>query len=144
LEMSEKIYIKQDLEIPHAELRYKFARSGGKGGQNVNKVETKVELLFDVVNSSSLSDHQRDIILKNVKSQIDSNGTLHIVSQESRSQWKNREEVVRKFVELIQMVLKPKKKRIKTKISSAGKEKRLISKKHRSAIKKMRMVESGS
>ncbi len=107
----EKIYINQNLEIPISELRFKFARSGGRGGQNVNKVETKVELLFDVVSSPSLSELQRDSILKNLKSQIDVEGMLHIVSQESRSQWKNRGDAVRKFVELLQKALKPKKKR---------------------------------
>ena len=110
--MSEKIQINPNLDIPLGELWFKFARSGGKGGQNVNKVETKVELLFDVGNSTSLSNHQRDIILRNLKSQIDSNGLLHIVSQQSRSQWKNREDAVRKFIELLQKALKQKKKRI--------------------------------
>ena len=138
--MRETVHINQNLEIPPRELRFKFARSGGKGGQNVNKVETKVELLFDVVNSPSLSDHQRNIIRKNLKSQIDSDGVLHLVSQESRSQWKNREDAVRKFIELLQKALKPKKKRIKTKITLGGKEKRLTLKKHRGEIKKMRKV----
>ena len=138
--MRETVHINQNLEIPPGELRFKFARSGGKGGQNINKVETKVELLFDVVNSPSLSDHQRNIIRKNLKSQIDSDGVLHLVSQESRSQWKNREDAVRKFIELLQKTLKPKKKRIKTKITLGGKEKRLTLKKHRGEIKKMRKV----
>ena len=138
----EKLHISLNLDIPLGELRFKFARSGGKGGQNVNKVETKVELLFDIVNSPSLSDDQRDIIFKNLKSQINTEGMLHVISQESRSQWKNREDAVRKFVEIFQKALKPKKKRIKTKITSTGKEKRLTSKKHRGEIKKMRRVKS--
>jgi len=138
----EKLHINQNLDIPLGELRFKFARSGGKGGQNINKVETKVELLFNVTNSPSLSDDQRGVIFKNLKSQIDTQGILHIISQESRSQWKNREDAVRKFTEILQKALKPKKKRIKTKISSAGKEKRLTSKKRRGETKKMRRVKS--
>jgi ribosome-associated protein len=136
--MLEKIQINQNLEIPLGELRFKFARSGGKGGQNVNKVETKVELLFDVFDSPTLSDQQRNIILKNLKSQIDSNGLLHIVSQQSRSQWKNREDAIRKFTELIQKALKPRKRRIITKVSSATKQKRLDEKKKRSVVKQLR------
>ena len=138
--MTDAITINNHLNIPMSELRFKFARSGGKGGQNVNKVETKVELLFDVVNSPSLSGHHQDMIHKNLRNQIDSEGLIHIISQESRSQWKIREDAVRKFTELIRKALKPRKKRIKTKISSAGKEKRLTSKKRQGEIKKMRRI----
>jgi len=136
----ETIHINQKLTISLRELRFRFSRSGGKGGQNVNKVETKVELLFDVVNSPSLSDHQRDLIQKDMKSQIDADGVIHIVSQESRSQWKNREDTIRKFIELLQYALKAKKKRIATTVSRSGKEKRLQQKKHRSEIKRMRKL----
>ena len=142
--MTDAITINNHLNIPMSELRFKFARSGGKGGQNVNKVETKVELLFDVVNSPSLSGHHQDMIHKNLRNQIDSEGLMHIISQESRSQWKNREDAVRKFTELIVRAVKSRKKRIKTKISFAGKEKRLTPKKRRGEIKKMRRVESDS
>jgi ribosome-associated protein len=142
--MTDAITINNHLNIPMSELRFKFARSGGKGGQNVNKVETKVELLFDVVNSPSLSGHHQDMIHKNLRNQIDSEGLIHIISQESRSQWKNREDAVRKFTELIRKALKPKKKRIPTKITLGGKEKRLTSKKRRGEIKKMRKVEFDS
>jgi ribosome-associated protein len=141
--MLEKIHINQNLNIPFSEIHFKFSRSGGKGGQNVNKVETKVELLFDVANSSSISATQKEIIFKNLESDIDAHGVLHIISQESRSQWKNRENAVRKFIELLQFALKPRKKRIRTKISAAGKEKRLISKKRRGEIKRMRRIEFG-
>jgi ribosome-associated protein len=139
--MASTIRINHRTEIPLHELRFRFSRSGGKGGQNVNKVETKVELLFDVVNSPSLSDHQRDIICRNLKSQIDAEGVIRIVSQESRSQWKNREDAVGKFIELLQNALKVKKKRIATKISVAGKERRLERKKRRGEKKKLRRVE---
>ncbi|MBI5475364.1 MAG: aminoacyl-tRNA hydrolase [Ignavibacteriales bacterium] len=139
MHLYDKIYINQNLEIPISELRFKFARSGGKGGQNVNKVETKVELLFDVTKSSSLTETQRGTILKHLKTQIASDGFLHLISQESRSQLKNRENAISKFIRIIGEALKPRKKRIKTKSTVAGKEKRLLSKKHRSDIKKMRM-----
>ena len=138
--MTEAITINNHLKIPMSELRFKFARSGGKGGQNVNKVETKVELLFVIADSPSLSNNQRELIHKHLGSQIDNHGVLHVVSQASRSQWKNREDAIRKFTELIHKALKSRKKRIPTKITLGGKEKRLTSKKRQGEIKKMRRI----
>ena len=129
------------LSIPLAELRYHFSRSGGKGGQNVNKVETRVELLFDVVHSPSLSDEQRRAIIDVLGSKIDSGGILRIVAQKSRSQWKNRELAAAKFVALMRHALQPKKMRVETKTTRAAREKRLDQKKRRSTTKRLRRGE---
>jgi ribosome-associated protein len=132
------VSINSNVKIPISELQFRFARSGGHGGQNVNKVETRVELLFDVAQSPSLSDSDRERILKHLKSKIDTAGILRVVAQESRSQWRNREDAVERFAELLRHALIPRKKRIKTRISAGAREKRLEEKKRRSEIKKLR------
>jgi len=138
--MPEILSVNKTLAIPISELRFRFARSGGRGGQNVNKVETRVELLFDVVHSSGLSETDREKILKHLKSRIDSNGILRIVAQESRSQWRNRQDAMERFVVMLQDALKPRKKRVATKMTGAGKERRLREKKRRSEVKNMRRI----
>jgi ribosome-associated protein len=140
--MARRLFINEHLAISISELQFRFARSSGKGGQNVNKVETRVELLFDVTSSPSLSKTQRDRIFHELKSYIDSEGTLRLVAQESRSQWKNREGAVGHFVELLRKALTPRKKRIATKIPTEVREKRLEKKKLRGEIKRLRRVNS--
>ena len=138
--MAAQLIIFKGLSIPLSELQFRFTRSGGPGGQNVNKVETQVELLFSVTGSVNLNDEQKDILRNKLRSRIDKNGTLHIIGQTSRYQWRNRQEAVEKFIALLQKLLTPKKKRVATKASAASKQKRLESKKKRGQIKKMRRV----
>jgi ribosome-associated protein len=138
--MDDPVIISSRLRIPLSELVFQFSRSGGKGGQNVNKVETKVELIFDVRSSASLTVDERSMLLHRLGSRLDGEGKLHIISQESRSQWANREQAVEKFVGILKAALTPVKRRTKTKIPASSKRKRLEHKKRRGEIKKMRRM----
>ena len=120
------------------ELKFRTSRSSGPGGQSVNKVSTKVELLFDVWNSNVLSIEQKEIVLKKLKNRINSEGTLQLSSEETRSQLKNKKLVIERFFQLLEEALKPIKKRKPIKPSKASKEKRLKSKKIKSDKKDLR------
>ena len=123
-----------------SEFTFKSSRSGGKGGQNVNKVETKIELNFDVGNSSILNDLEKNKILLKLKNRIDKNGILQIVSQTERSQLLNKQIVQKKFYEFIEKALKVEKIRKKTKPTKSSEEKRIESKKIISGKKVMRKI----
>ena len=140
---STSLHITATVELPAGELRFRTSRSSGPGGQNVNKLETRVELLFDVARSPSFSDEQRHRILQNLASRIDGEGVLHISSQRSRSQWENKQGTIEKLVSLLREALKVRRKRIKTAPTRGSNETRVQRKKKHSQKKKLRKVHIG-
>lgn len=130
--------ITPELVLPVAELQYRFARSGGPGGQHVNKSETQVELLWDVSGSPSLTENQRALLLQALANRIDSNGTLHLVSSDTRSQERNRQVVTERFVHLLSAGLRPLRRRRPTSIPKAERARRAQQKKRHSVIKRLR------
>jgi ribosome-associated protein len=132
------IPIRRDITIPLTEVRFAFSRSGGPGGQNVNKVATRVELFFDVRASRSLTDWQKARVLDRLSSRIDKDGVLRLAAQESRSQWMNRETVVTKFADALRKALTVATRRVNTRPTVASRERRFHAKKVRGKRKQLR------
>jgi ribosome-associated protein len=123
------------LEIPDHELDFAVSRSGGPGGQNVNKVSTRVTLRFNVDSSAALTSDQRRRIHSRLATRINKEGILQVTSQRTRSQELNRADVLERFVELLREALHKETPRIPTRVSRAAKIKRVEEKKKRTEIK---------
>jgi ribosome-associated protein len=132
------IQITDTLFIPEDELSFAASRSSGPGGQHVNKVSTRMTLLFNVADSPSLSTEQKQRIQSRLSSRISKDGILRIISQRHRSQIANRDATIERFKELLKGALTQRPQRKKTTVSKRARQRRLDEKKQRSLKKQHR------
>ena len=135
------VRVNRSLEIPESELELTFSTSGGPGGQHANKASTRVEIRWNVMESEALGPNQRTRLLDKLGHRIDSKGNLRVISDEHRSQLRNRTDAERRLGEIVGAALKREKPRKKTEPSRAAKQKRLDQKRRRSELKKSRRAD---
>jgi ribosome-associated protein len=132
------IEITDEISISVKDLTLKTSRSSGPGGQNVNKLNTRVTLFFDVANYNSFSEHQKRQILARLASRADKSGVIHVVSQKFRTQKANRDAVIERLQQLLQDALRTKPIRRKTNVPRSARERRVKQKRQRSLLKEQR------
>lgn len=132
------IQVTETLSISEDELSFTASRSAGPGGQNVNKVNTRVTLWFDVENSPSLSPQQQELIRRRLSRRVSRAGVLRIVCQKHRSQSANRKAAIENFIELLSAALQVRKRRKRTNMSAAARQDRRQEKAQRSELKRIR------
>lgn len=136
--MAQDLFVKNGITIPEHELEITASRSGGAGGQHVNKTDTRITLRWNIKNTTILTEEQKQRILEKLSARITQDGDLIIHNSESRSQQQNKKNTFNNLAAIIRNALHVPKKRIATKISKTLREARLKSKAHRGEIKKMR------
>lgn len=132
------VRVNDDLFIPKSELTYRATRAGGPGGQHVNTSSTRVELVWDVAGSPTLTETQRQRILSRLSNRISQDGLLQLSDAGTRSQHRNREAVTERLAELVAEALVVRKPRKKTRPSRAARERTRAAKKRRSELKRLR------
>ena len=130
--------ITDDVAIDETELSFEFSRSSGPGGQNVNKVETRVTVLFDVAASAGLDDPQKERILTELANRITKDGVLRVTSDVHRTREANRRDALQRFVELLAEALEEKAPRKPTRTPRRAKKRRLEEKRQRGETKRLR------
>jgi len=136
IEIIDNIYVRDE------ELIFKASRSGGPGGQNVNKVNTRITLLFDLANCGSFSDAQKQLILSRLSARADKNGLIRVVCQKFRTQKANRRAAVERLQQLLAEALRTLPVRKETRVPCAAKQRRLEEKKRQSLLKQQRAKKS--
>jgi ribosome-associated protein len=132
------IQITDDVAIPDEEVTFATSRSGGPGGQNVNKLETRVTLRFDLAASGSLTEEQKARLLERLATRITRAGILHVSAQKHRTQGANRDAALERFAELVRDALREETPRKKTRTSRAAKARRVEEKRRHSERKRNR------
>jgi ribosome-associated protein len=134
------VHVFDNLEIPDEELEFATSRSSGPGGQNVNKVNTRVTVLLDVDHSPSLTGEQRGMLRERLGGRISNAGLLRVVSQRHRTQLANRDAAVERLTVLLREALTEKPERVPAKVPRAVKERRLEEKRRRGSVKRVRSL----
>ena len=136
--MKNDLFIKNGITIPEHELEITTSRSGGAGGQHVNRTDTRITVRWNIKASTALTEEQKNHALENLQARVTSEGDIIVHNSESRSQLQNKKNALNNLAALIRNALYVTKKRIATKVPKSLKEARLKSKAHRSTIKQMR------
>lgn len=126
------------IRIPEERFRFRFSRSPGPGGQNVNKVNTRVTLHFDLAGSGDLTEGEKTRIQSTLGGRISGDGVLRVIASRHRTQRANREAVVERFYELLSEALRPRKRRLPTRVPKAARRRRLSDKRLRGERKRLR------